>query len=162
MLNIDLSSNQLYKTKSIILNQKTAFIYGKNGSGKSSFADLIKIQYGEEYNVQVFNGFEGILDKNRELNAVVLGKENNEINQIIKDKRNEIKKLEDNITLLNNEISEPEQGKENLFTRRKTYEEDINSKQKEIDSFCTTSASEIKNLTKPQIASPTYNKKSFC
>ncbi|GEK07644.1 hypothetical protein LHA01_28830 [Schleiferilactobacillus harbinensis] len=53
--------------------KKTTYIYGKNGTGKSSLVNAIKAQYGQEYNVCIFNGFEKFIKSNPTLDAIALG-----------------------------------------------------------------------------------------
>lgn len=67
------------------------FIFGKNGTGKSTLTRLIKEQKSDEYDVRIFDGFEGVVGKDNKLNAVVLGEKNNEIDNKIKKYENDKK-----------------------------------------------------------------------
>lgn len=55
------------------------FIYGKNGTGKSSIATCIEEQYSEDYDVRVFQGYERIIAEQGQLNSITLGIKNVEL-----------------------------------------------------------------------------------
>ncbi|MDR5602698.1 AAA family ATPase, partial [Staphylococcus coagulans] len=55
------------------------FIYGKNGTGKSSITEEIINQYSDSHNVFVFQGFHSVIAENGKLNAISLGSENAEL-----------------------------------------------------------------------------------
>lgn len=55
---------------------KTIYIYGKNGTGKSTISELIKEQNSDEYDVRLFNGFESIIRNDNQLNSITLGEKN--------------------------------------------------------------------------------------
>lgn len=66
------------------------FIYGKNGTGKSSLVKAIKEQYSDDYDIKIFDGWRGIIKKNNYLDAIALG----EINV---DKQTEIDEIDNKI-----------------------------------------------------------------
>lgn len=120
---IDLSVSNLFEENKLKLNKKNVFIFGKNGTGKSTLAKIIKEQHSKKYDVRVFNGFEGVIGENKRLNAVVLGNKNTEINQKVDNVKNDIdklniekKKIEENI-LENPEKTENFWSKVNAATR---------------------------------------------
>ena len=88
------------------------FIYGKNGTGKSSLVDAIKEQYSGEYDIKVFDGWSGIIKENDYLDAIALG----EINV---SKQTEIDKIDKKTKEIDEKILEPQDEAENLFKRRK-------------------------------------------
>lgn len=45
-------------SKKFSLSKKINFIFGKNGTGKSTIKEAIRNKYGEEYNVCIFEGYE--------------------------------------------------------------------------------------------------------
>ena len=55
------------------------FIFGKNGTGKSSIRRAIKNQYSDTYDVRIFQGFRKIVQDNGGLTAIALGRENAEL-----------------------------------------------------------------------------------
>ena len=160
-MKIDLSSEILFKENEIDFEKKINFIFGKNGTGKSTISKLLQEQ-NISYDLRLFQGFESVIGENNQLNAVILGEENKKINDEIR--------LNSNIILQKNKekeeilryISPPEdKGTENLWSRLETARNDFIAKEQEIKGFFSKSAAIIKNKTNPQIANPSYNTNSF-
>ncbi len=141
-------------SQELFITKKVNFIFGKNGTGKTTISDEILYQLSDDYDVRVFKDFDGIVENGR-LNAVSLGTENAKI-------QNEIDTVDKNISEIEKQINKPEdQTVDNLFTKsKKAYEVYTNQKNK-IDTFFTNSARTIKNKSNPQIAKPSYDKTSF-
>ena len=74
--------------------RKINFIYGKNGSGKSSLVKALKSQYAEDHDVLVYNGPEGLIKDREELDAIVLGESNVKIDDKITEIESEILEIE--------------------------------------------------------------------
>lgn len=160
-MKIDLSNKELFYEDEINFDKNLNFVFGKNGTGKSTLTKLLK-EYGEQdYDVRVFQGFENIVGENNRLNAVILGEENNEIAQEIEVKKEDIKKREEEIDKINLEIKEPKDSSENLWKKFEEIKKIINRKVKEKENFYTIAASKIKNMEEPQISKPSYNKSHF-
>ena len=77
---IDLSSEILFKENEIDFEKKINFIFGKNGTGKSTISKLLQEQ-NISYDLRLFQGFESVIGENNQLNAVILGEENKKINE---------------------------------------------------------------------------------
>lgn len=160
-MKIDLSNEELFYEDEIDFDKNLNFIFGKNGTGKSTLTKLLK-KYGEQvYDVRVFQGFENMVGENNRLNAVILGEENNEISQKIDIKKEDIKKREEELDKINLEIKEPKDNSENLWKKFEEIEKNIKQKENEKEKFYTEAASKIKNMGEPQIAKPNYNKTHF-
>ncbi len=141
-------------SQELTIIRKVNFIFGKNGTGKTTMADEILSQLYTDYDVCVFKDFDGVIENDR-LNAVALGTENARIQK-------EIDVVNRKIAEIEKQIIQPDgQAVENLFTKaeksKKTYEEQKNK----INNFFTASARKIKNVSNPQIAKTTYDKLSF-
>ena len=93
MLDVNLSNCQLYDADRISFPHKVNFIYGRNGTGKSTLVDIISHQVPEG-ECRVFQGYEKLLGDNDKLNAVVLGEKNVENDKKIKEKEEEIRALD--------------------------------------------------------------------
>ena len=104
----------------LCLDKSVTVIFGKNGSGKSTLSKRIKGTFSDE--CYLFNGFDGIVGEKEELNAVVLGSKNNEIEEQIKQKNSQIEEIEKAIKAINREIEEYDENgnkyEDNLFVKR--------------------------------------------
>jgi len=54
------------------ISKKVNFLFGKNGTGKSTIAQSIKEQLTKDFNIFLFDGFEGIIGENNRLDAIAL------------------------------------------------------------------------------------------
>ena len=137
----------------LTISKKVNFIFGKNGTGKTTITDEIASQFSSNYSIHVFKDFDGVA-VNERLDAVALGTENAEIQKLIDIVDHEIKAI-------NNDVQKPEEGTENLFTKAEAAKKALNNQQAKIETFYTNSARQIKNLSNPNIASPNYDKNTF-
>lgn len=115
---------------------KKNFIYGKNGTGKSSLVKAIQKQYSEDYDINLFNGWRGIISNSDRLNAISLGEENTLIQK-------KIEKVDAIILKLNQELLEPDHNNLNLFEKLKTAKSLYNKQNKKIQKIYTNAAREI-------------------
>lgn len=82
---IDLQKyNYLFSQSSITELKSKTYIYGKNGSGKSTIVRALQEEYGDSYDLRVFQGFSKIISNKDELDALVLGVKNTDIQEQIK------------------------------------------------------------------------------
>ena len=91
-MDIDLKDSELYEKEILSLDKSINIIFGKNGTGKTTLVKLIKEQNNKS-DLRIFQGFESVIGQNQKLNAVILGEENNEVNQKIKDEEEKIKSM---------------------------------------------------------------------
>ncbi|MDY5132996.1 AAA family ATPase [Actinotignum urinale] len=158
-LRINLSNENLYEADEFVIDKKCTFIFGNNGTGKSTLSEFIKTQFRDEYDVRLFNGFNGVISEDQKLNAVLLGEENAKINEEIKNiekdisgKQRELEKIEEE---LNPEIDN------SVGQKRKEAKEKLERHTKNINAYYTKSAAEIKKQTNPSIAKTSYNIADF-
>lgn len=159
-MRLDLTQQDLFKEDELVFDKTISFIFGKNGTGKTTISDLIKEQK-QESDVCVFKGFEGVIDEHKKLNAVVLGEENAEINRQINIIENEISVLEKQKSDIYKTISKPENGEENYWTKYEKSKQNTLAKKKEMEEFFIKAASDIKNMSNPQLAKPSYDKRAL-
>lgn len=160
-MKIDLSAVDIFEDNELELDKKITFVFGKNGTGKSTITEEIK-KLNYEYDVSVFQGFNNTIDENHRLNAVVLGEDNVNINTKIKEKEERCKSKQEEIDNINKSLSEPESESEsNYWIRKRNAKNLYSAAEKELDDFYAQSAVIIKNENNPQIAKTTYNKKNF-
>jgi len=141
-------------SRELSVSKKVNFVFGKNGTGKSTIAEAIKTQLAQSHNVCVFDGYEGVVGENHRLDAIALGTENAEIQK-------QIDAVEKRIAEIRKEVEKPEDETENLFTKSAETGEAHKKQENKIDPFYTESAKTIKNKTNPQIAKTSYDKNTF-
>lgn len=160
-MKLDLREESLFESDELDLCKRISFIYGKNGTGKSTLAKIIKEQC-IEYDVRVFQGFENVIDANKRLNAVVLGEENVVIAHEIEEKERLIQTLNEQKVAIENTIEQPEEsGVSNYWTRNQDARMKCERKENEIRKFYAKAAAIIKNQKNPQISSTSYNTNDF-
>ena len=150
-LSLDLTKlKDRFKSDRLIISKKPNFIFGKNGTGKTTITDAIKEQFSGSHQVLIFKDFDGVTDNSR-LNAIALGVENAEIQRKIDD-------IDKRIFDYNKELLPSEDKKENLFYKAEKASLDYEKQQNKINAFFTKSAREITNS---QRLGRTYDKNKF-
>jgi len=91
MLNDILLPMDRFETESLTGLKNRNYIFGKNGTGKSTIVQQLIEQCSEEYDVQVFNGFAGIIKENDGLESIALGAPNTELLSQITQLKKEIR-----------------------------------------------------------------------
>ena len=132
---LQLPSDRFIDTTYSGLKQKN-FIYGKNGTGKSTITQTISDSFHDTHDVRIFQGFDSVAE-NSVLNAISLGKENASIQPQIDQVSLEISELEKDI--IANE-SKPD----NLYARCQAKEKEYEEQNKSINDNCRSSASKLK------------------
>ena len=79
-MELDLSGIDLFDADKITFDKRKTYIYGPNGTGKTTISNQIK-KMSNDYDVYVFQGFESVISSDKTLNAIVLGTENVEISR---------------------------------------------------------------------------------
>lgn len=137
------------------------FIYGKNGSGKSSLTKLLLDEYNSD-NIKVvaFQGFESIIGENDILNAIILGENNKKIEAQISEKNNMKMELKKQIGDLEETIDT--NVKESKGFQKQSIDKSIRELNRNKEQFFTDVAREITNLyDKKLVENPrSYNKSS--
>lgn len=140
----------------IDITEKVNFIYGKNGTGKSTIANTIYENFSGKYNVFLFDGFESVISENHRLDAISLGKINTEVQK-------EIDLVSAEIFKIKLDIEKPESGIENTYTYFEKANINFIKHEKAIKNYYTSAARQIKNkkIENINIAKPSYNKDVF-
>lgn len=146
---LSLPADRFIVNQLVDIKQKN-FIYGKNGSGKSSITNEILRQCSEEYDVRVFQGFDSVAENSR-LKAISLGKENAELQP-------KIETLGTQIDALKKELVQD--GSDNLYKKYIKSKTAYESHQDKFRRFYSTSASKLKN-SYTNLTGPNYNKNNF-
>ena len=160
-MEVDLSTNKLFRAEKILLDKKLNFIYGKNGSGKSSLTKLLLDEYNRD-NIKViaFQGFESIIGENDILNAIILGENNKKIETQISEMNNMKIELKKQIGDLEKTIDT--NVKESKGFKKQSIDKSIRELNRNKEQFFTNVAREITNLyDKKLVENPrSYNKSS--
>lgn len=100
MKNIKLDS-KIFNDEEMVVNNikshkktRNIYVYGKNGTGKSTISTSIKDQNQDDFDIKLFNGFESIVSGNNELKSISLGEKNVSIQKKIDKKIEEKNKQE--------------------------------------------------------------------
>lgn len=155
MTTIDIDLSQYpdrFKDKKISFTEgKPAFIFGRNGTGKTTITNAIIEQCKDSYDVRVFKDFENVAE-NKQLNAIALGEENSEIQGKINDLNRKIDEL--NETIIDDDIN----YNNNLCAEFKKSKSNYDECSKKIEKFFTNSAAQITNKCN---LGRNYNKNNF-
>ena len=159
MISIDLSNEILFIDNTINFNDKVTFVYGRNGTGKSSLSKIIKDQLLDR-EVSVFQGYESILGENKKLNAVILGEKDKLIDSQISELEDEMKSIQAKIVEIKQNTEKPDDGKTNYYTNLQEAKSAYASHDSAFKKKKSEAAARIKNM-QPQIAPPTYDVRDF-
>lgn len=156
ILKVNLSEHSdVFNDDAVVLDGDINFIYGENGTGKTTIATEINNQFSDKYNVCEFKDFTSLVGENGRLNAISLGQTNTELQK-------KINATAEKIIGLKKLLAEPEKGDEdNAYSRLRDATERYNAQRAKIDKALQTSASNIKNMADPQVAPTSYNKNTF-
>lgn len=158
-MKIDLSDINIFDEDSIDINKKTCFIFGNNGTGKSTLTNHLKNSL-LEYDVRIFQGFDSVVNENEELNAVVLGEQNVEIDKEVRNIDNEISQIDIEKSKIKRLIDKSNHDEDNFYHKMISDKLQYEKFVKEIDDFYSKEASRIKNI-EPKISKTNYNKNDF-
>ena len=157
-MEIDLSSVSLFASNTLDLDKKVTFILGKNGTGKTTMTNILSAQT-VDFDVNVFKGFDNIIDSNNRLNAVVLGEENATINKQIEEIREKIEEKKTEKEAITKNLEQPDDESEsNFWTRQKAAKDEYEIAKKEINDFYSKAAASVKRRIN---ISSQYNKNNF-
>ena len=159
MISIDLSDESLFVDNTINFNDKVTFVYGRNGTGKSTLSKIIKDQLLDR-EVSVFQGYESILGENKKLNSVILGEKDKLIDSQISELEDEMKSIQAKIAEIKQNTEKPDDGKTNYYTNLQEAESAYASHNSALKKKKRNAAARIKNM-QPQIASPEYDIRDF-
>ena len=132
MTELQLPSDRFFNSTYSGLKQKN-FIYGKNGTGKSTITQTISDLFHATHDVRIFQGFDSVAE-NSVLNAISLGKENASIQPQIDQVSLQISELEKD--LIAND-SRPD----NLYARYQAKKKEYKEQEKSINDNFRSSAS---------------------
>lgn len=159
-INLENSKNKIYKEKILELSSRVNLIYGKNGAGKSTLCNLIKEQLSEEYDVELFNGFDSVISENDKLDLVTLGEENVQIENVIKDLESKLKDKKEELDKNDAKLRDDEIIKDNIFSKLEEARSKSNSATKNFQDYISQKAKYIKDY-EPRIAISNYNKSNL-
>lgn len=89
------TESQIFKKQENLDVSECNFIYGKNGTGKSTVARLISNQASDTI---LFNGINGVLREDKQLDAILLGNENVAIESKLREKQESFDKSAEQLT----------------------------------------------------------------
>lgn len=150
-MKLDLSDTILFNSDTIDFDKPINFVFGKNGTGKSTICKLIKEQNPEQ-DVRIYQGVESVAVDGK-LNSVILGEENILAQKNIKRLNEEIKDIQEDKQKVDEEL-------EGLKNKIASLDKKKAKQDRAIKKFFSDSARDIKN-SKLHIASTSYNSPMF-
>ena len=144
-MELDLSTNKLFNADTITFNKRLNFIYGKNGTGKSTITKLMLKECGtDDISVFAFQGFDSVIGENALLNAIVLGETNKSIEAQITEKENERQRLKEEEEEKNKIINPGIEGSKGQ--KKKDIEEKLKKLYEKKERFFSDLARQITQL----------------
>lgn len=127
------------------------FIYGRNGTGKSSISKAINEEYKENYDVRIFYGGESFIYESESLDAIALGSNNVEVQP-------QIDKIKKEIDEINAELNEEEL--DTLGNRWKNSCNQFKQSDDALEKFYKDGAKSLKDKHS-DIVGVSYNKSNY-
>lgn len=127
------------------------FIYGRNGTGKSSISKAINKEYKENYDVRIFYGGESFIYESESLDAIALGSNNVEVQP-------QIDKIKKEIDEIHAELNEAEL--DTLGNRWKNSYNQFKQSDDALEKFYKDGAKSLKDKHS-DIAGVSYNKSNY-
>ncbi|MDU3078112.1 MAG: AAA family ATPase, partial [Mixta calida] len=127
----------------------STIIFGRNGTGKSSITKAIEKQCSDKFLVEVFSGVESVVNSDKQLNAIALGKENTKTQRTID-------KLDSEAQVLHDEIEAGE-----CFQNFKEAQAQRDASEKTFSAALSSIAKEVKNTENLSADVRSYNKKKL-
>ncbi|MDO5028723.1 MAG: AAA family ATPase [Bacillota bacterium] len=158
-MRIDLEGVNIFKENSVDLDKKVCFIFGNNGTGKSTLSNHLKESL-TNYDVRLFQGFKSVVNNNDELNAVVLGEQNVDIDRQLKEIDIEIERINRDKIEKTRLIDPQYSDEENIYHKKQKSQQEFESFSNKIEKFYSQEAARIKKYD-PRIAKTSYDKNCF-
>lgn len=134
---VDLSKyDYIFESTEIADLKNRTYIYGKNGTGKSTIVKALQEQYGNTYELNIFQGFNKIIANKDSLDALILGVNNTEI-------QSKIDVLNQDIDTKLKDISSDLDNPGVLFTANESNKSDLEKANNAIKSLYTDYARTI-------------------
>lgn len=127
------------------------FIYGRNGTGKSSISKAINEEYKEGYDVRIFYGGESFIYESESLDAIAVGSTNVEVQP-------QIDKIKKEIDEINAELNEEEL--DTLGNRWKNSYNQFKQTDDALEKLYKDGAKDLKN-DYSTIVGTSYNKSNY-
>lgn len=144
-MELDLSTNKLFNADTITFDKRLNFIYGKNGTGKSTITKLmLKECSTDDMSVFAFQGFDSVIGENALLNAIVLGETNKSIEVQITEKENKRQTLKEEEEEKNKIINPGIEGSKGQ--KKKVIDEKLKKLYEKKEQFFSDLARQITQL----------------
>lgn len=130
------------------------FIFGKNGTGKTSISHAILKQYNDQFDIHLFEGFNSVVGDNHILDAISLGTKNASVQPLIEATQKELVEINKDLEPLD------DQGT-NTYSELQHIKEQVKQQKKSLDDCYIKSAKKIKNEHQQLVNNFNYNKNCF-
>lgn len=126
------------------------FIFGKNGTGKTSISHAILKQYNDQFDIHLFEGFNSVVGDNHILDAISLGTQNANVQPEIEAKQKELTEINKDLAPLDNQGT-------NTYSKLQHIKEEVEQQKKSLDNCYIKSAKKIKNEHQKLVNNFNYN-----
>lgn len=130
------------------------FIYGKNGTGKTSISHAILEQYKDQFDIHLFEGFNSVVGDNHILDAISLGTKNASVQPLIEDTQKKLTEIDKDLMPLDEQET-------NVYSKLQDISEQVELHEKELDNCYIKAAKKIKLDYQNLVINFNYNKKDF-
>lgn len=130
------------------------FIYGKNGTGKTSISHAILEQYKDQFDIHLFEGFNSVVGDNHILDAISLGTKNASVQPLIEDTQKKLTEIDKDLMPLDEQET-------NVYSKLQNISEQVELHEKELDNCYIKAAKKIKLDYQNLVINFNYNKKDF-
>lgn len=113
------------------------FIYGKNGTGKTSISHAILEQYKDQFDIHLFEGFNSVVGDNHILDAISLGTKNASVQPLIEDTQKKLTEIDKDLMPLDEQET-------NVYSKLQDISEQVELHEKELDNCYIKAAKKIK------------------
>lgn len=130
------------------------FIYGKNGTGKTTISHAILKQYNDQFDIHLFEGFNSVVGDNHILDAISLGTQNAKVQPLIEEAQKKLTEIDKDLMPLDDKGI-------NIYSELQRINKQLELQEDALEDCYTKSAKKIKIEHQKLVNNFNYNRKNF-